>query len=121
MKLAIKLSASFWLLVASTVLLSCTHPVYAAPQVSTIECTGFRVTMTQTHKANPLSAVVSFEKGVFVEVPSDRKEFIQFYNLDTGEILKFATNYQNRLFMSLYKSVDFYNAHKPYRELLCNG
>lgn len=119
MKLAIKFSANFWLLVAVTMLFSCTHPVHAADKQVVFECDGERAIVTQ-HSTNPLILEVVRTKGIWMQVPDTKpRALVSFYNLDSGKVARIGKNYSDQYYLQFFKDVDYANAHQPERTLRC--
>lgn len=121
MKLAIKFCSGFWLIVIAVVLFSCSpHPVHAAPNKATFECSGEKITMSQ-QATNPIIMEIERDKGTWMQIPDNGNPKVNttFYNLDSGKVAKIGKNYAGIYYLEFFKDVDYANAFKPERTLSC--
>lgn len=58
-------------------------------------------------------AVVSFDKGLFRQIPSNAKSRVNFYNLDTSKVFSLLQDSANNTFIEMYKDIDHFNAKRP--------
>lgn len=89
------------------------------PQTAAFDCQGFDVSLHQDSAKHPIFASIRLEKGLWMEVPQESRDYAIFMNMDNGRIARMGSKPDGRTYLSLYANTDMAQAYKSEHDLIC--
>ncbi|APD19681.1 hypothetical protein PP101_17 [Pectobacterium phage PP101] len=91
----------------------------AFPRTAVFDCQGFDVSLHQDSAKHPVFASIRLERGLWMEVPQESRDYAIFMNIDNGRIARMGSKPDGRTYLSLYANTDMAQAYKSEHDLIC--
>ncbi|AGV99226.1 hypothetical protein PM1_010 [Pectobacterium phage PM1] len=89
------------------------------PRTAAFDCQGFDVSLHQDSAKHPIFASIRLEKGLWMEVPQESRDYAIFMNIDNGRIARMGNKPDGRIYLSLYADTNMAQADKSEHDLIC--